>query len=107
MSCMADETSDAITLRATKDRAQARINLQKTQALIGQLGQTFYVLAEAFSPDEESPDPPSVQWAVSKIDAELAPFFSMDRLKALVNEEESIRKKIATCTATLKRYQYE
>jgi hypothetical protein len=107
MSCMADEASDAITLRATKDRAQARIDLQKTHTLIGQLGQTFSVLAEAFNPDEEIPDPPSAQWAISKIDVELAPFFNVDKLKALVNEEESLRKTITTCTATLKGYQYE
>ena len=107
MPCMADETSDAIALRATKDRAQARIDLQRTQTLIGQLGRTFSELAGAFSPDEDDPDPRSVQWAVSKIDAELAPFFNVDKLKGLVNEEESLRKIIATCTATLKGYQYE
>lgn len=103
MACIADDFAGPLILRAIKERAQARIDLRKTQTLIGELGRAYSILGTALLALVDNTEP--VEFSLeSKIGAELIPLMNPDKLMALIGETQALLRKVADCTGVLSGY---
>ena len=99
---MSDETIGSAIQRLTQERAQARLDLRRADTLIQELGECFSSLGSALNPATNNGA--SAEWAVSRVDAELAIYLSIDKLKGLLKNRSDLQALIANCTSKINGY---
>jgi hypothetical protein len=90
--------------RLSQEKAQARIELKRAETLIKELAGCFGRLAASLSPNPDNEDAENPEWVVANVDAELAVYLNIEKLRGLLRNRDGLKATIADCTSKINGY---